>query len=153
MNNSFASTVQQADGRYLSDQELSPLETYSNSFAMRVEAYQTLRDNADSLVMQSLRRLVQTHRQVVQEQGAKCKRDMTYSLSYVARAVLSDEATAFQQDFSLWMENIIYSVQKNEPASQAYGFLKQEIQNTLPPQCVNLVTPYMDELISVFSRR
>lgn len=153
MNSTFVDVTQQADGRYLSDQELKPLETYLNTFATRMEAYETLRENADSLVMQSLRRLVQTHRRVVQEQGAKCKRDMTFTLAYVSRAVLSDDATAFQQDFLLWMENIIHAVYKTEAATQAYGFMKQEIRDTLPPNCVALVMPYMDELINTLSRR
>jgi hypothetical protein len=153
MNSTFFDVTQQADGRYLSDQELQPLETYLNTFATRVEAYESLRDNADSLVMQSLRRLVQTHRRVVQEHGAKCKRDMLYSLSYIARAVLSDDETAFQQDFLLWMENITHALHKTESATRAYGFLKQEMQDTLPPQCAALVIPYMDELINTFSRQ
>jgi hypothetical protein len=153
MNSTFVESAHQADGRYLSDQELRPLETYLETFATRMEAYQTLRDNADSLVMQSLRRLVQTHRRVVQEHGGKCKRDMTYALGYVARAVLSDETTAFQQDFLLWMENITHALHKTESATRAYSFLKQEIQDTLPAPCAALVTPYMDELINTFSRQ
>ncbi|MDA0267446.1 MAG: hypothetical protein O2890_06935 [Cyanobacteria bacterium] len=153
MNSSFVEAAHQADGRYLSDQELRPLEMYLTTFATRMEAYQTLRDNADSLVMQALRRLVPTHRRVVQEHGGKCKRDMAYTLSYVARAVLSDDTNAFRQDFLLWMGNIAHALHKSDSSSEAYGCLKQEIHDTLPPQCAVLVTPYLDELINTFSHQ
>ncbi|MDA0674211.1 MAG: hypothetical protein O3C67_10970 [Cyanobacteria bacterium] len=151
MKRTFTTTLREADGRYLSDNELDPLETYWSSFAIRAQTYQLLRDQADTLVLQALRRLAQTQRATVQTHGQKCQRDMAYALSCIAKAVLTDEAQDFQEDFALWMENITHALHKGESAAQAYGFLKQAIQAQLPETSAQLVMPYLDDLIMAFS--
>lgn len=151
MNSTFVATLHQADGRYLSDQELQPLETYCRGFGQRQQTYQLLSAQAETLVMQSLQRLAQTHRSTVQEHGPKCKRDMAYALSCIAKAVLSDETAGFQEDFVLWMENITRALHKGESAARAYGFLKLEIEERFPSPCAALVVPYLDNLIAAFS--
>lgn len=151
MNSTLIEAMQQAEGRYLNDQELQPLEQYLESYQARHQAYQLLRDNAEVLVHRALRRLNQTHRRAVQEYGAKCKRDMDYALSYVAKSVLSNEAKGFREDFALWMENITRALHKGESSAQAYTYLKQEVQEALPSTCAELVTPFIDDLITAFS--
>lgn len=147
----FNQAVHQADGRFLSDSELQELESYIQSFSARSQAYKFLSDNADTLVIQSLRQLARTHRQEVQSHSAKCRRDMSYALKEIAKAVLMDESEAFKQEFSLWMENITRAVHKGDSAARAYACLKEELKKSMPPQSVNLVVPYVDELIQAFS--
>jgi hypothetical protein len=151
MNSTFEATLLEADGRYLSDAELDPLEAYRSSFAVRLKAYELLREQADALVIDALRGLIATHRQTVQTHGQKCQRDMTYALSRIAKAVLVDEAQEFQEEFALWMENITRALHKGESAAQAYRLLKQAIQAKLPGACTKLITPYLDDLILAFS--
>ena len=151
MLSTFSQTAAHADGRFLNDQELQGLEAYVESFSARTQTYQTLSSQANELVLRSLRKLAQTHRQEVVTHSAKCKRDMDFALKEIARAVLLDEPEGFKQDFSLWMENITRAVHTNNAASRAYRCLKAEICTALPGDHAALVTPYLEELITAFS--
>jgi len=151
MNTVFAQTVREADGRYLTDQELQVLEKYAHSYSTRDRAYQILSEKANTLVVDSLKKLAATHRDEVVNHSGKCRRDMTYALKYIARSVLTDEPEVFRQDFSLWMENITRAVHKGDSATRAYQHLKVEIQAALPKECAALVVPYLDDLITAFS--
>lgn len=151
MNTLFAQTVQNADGRYLTDVELQDLEQYVQTYRTRKQTYQLLNNNANALVVQSLRQLAMTHRKEVQIHGGKCKRDMTYTIQYIAHAVLMDEAETFREGFALWMENVIRAVHKGDSAARACRCLKAEIQKAFPTECSALVMPYLDDLITAFS--
>lgn len=151
MLTTLTQAVLQADDRFLNDQELQGLERYIQTFTARNQAYQILSQNADELVIQTLKRLAQTHRPEVEAHGAKCKRDMSYALQYIARAVLMDESDVFKQDFALWMENITRAVHKGDSAARAYSCLKMTIQQSMPTHCAALVNPYLDDLITAFS--
>jgi hypothetical protein len=151
MITTFAQKAIKADGRFLNDEELQGLEAYAQTFAPRNQAYTLLSQRSDELVLQSLRQLARIHRNELKVYGATCKRDMAYALKCIAQAVLTDELEEFQQDFALWMENIMRAVHKGELAAHAYRSLKIEVQKALPPQSAALVTPYINNLITAFS--
>lgn len=148
----FNQTVMQADGRFLNDPELQALQTYAQSFSTRQTAYQRLSKNSEALIIAALRQLATTHRQEVQTNGAKCKRDMDYVLKEIAQAVLMGDSEVFQQGFALWMENITRAVHTTDSAAQAYTCLKVVIKQAMPADCEALVVPYIDDLITSFSR-
>lgn len=141
----------QADGRFLSDQELQGLQTYIHSFQARRAAYQFLSQRGHALVVAALQQLATTHCQDVQTQRAKCQRDMAYALKQIAKAVLLDDSEVFKQEFSLWMENITRAVHQGDSAARAYTCLKAEITQAMPAACATLVVPYVDNLIHSFS--
>jgi hypothetical protein len=144
-------TTVQADGRFLNDQELHGLQTYVQSFRARLATYQFLSQQSEALVIAALQQLAKTHRQEVQTHSAKCKRDMSYALQEVAKAVLTGDPEVFRQGFSLWMENITRAVHKGNSAARAYNCLKVEIQKEMPAECAALITPLIDDLITSFS--
>ncbi|MGF1460160.1 MAG: hypothetical protein ACFBSG_14185 [Leptolyngbyaceae cyanobacterium] len=141
----------QADGRYLSDQEIKQLEVYIQSYDVRLKTYQLLSQNSASLIIASLKQLAKTHRQEVQAHSFKCKRDMEYALKEIAKAVLMDESELFKQSFALWLENITRAVHKSDSAARAYAHLKAEISRAMSPECAALVVPYIDDLILSFT--
>ncbi len=141
----------QTDGRFLDDEELRGLQTYIQSYKTRLATYQLLSQKSEALVIAALRQLAMTHRQEVQTHSAKCKRDMSYALQEVAKAVLTGDPEIFRQGFSLWMENITRAVHKGNSAARAYSCLKAQIQKELPTECAALVVPFIDDLVMSFS--
>ena len=86
MNNALLDVIQEADGRYLNDIELRPFDDVIDAFQTRINAYNTIRDHGKELVLNSLKRMMQTpHRAVIQEHGARCQRDMLYTLEYICQ--------------------------------------------------------------------
>jgi hypothetical protein len=152
MNNALIESIQQADGRYLSDIELRPLAQFVASFETRFRTYTRLKDGGEALVLSALRRLMHTpHRATVQEHGSKCQRDMLYTLECIAKAILLDNPDGFVEEYVLWMQNITRALHKETSAIDAYRSLQTEVAATLEPEAAQMVNGYLDTLIKAFA--
>lgn len=147
MNNALLASISNADGRYLTDAELRPFAQMTESFQTRVALYNYVRDHGPTLVLNSLRRLMQTpYRQVVQEHGQQCQRDMLFTLEYVSKGILLHDEDGFIEDYLVWMQNIIRSFKRQSACVVAYRMLKEEVRSTMPGDQSNLMMIYLDKL-------
>jgi hypothetical protein len=152
MNNALIASMQQSDGRYLSDSELRPLAQFVASFESRFRAYSRLKDEGETLVTAALRQLMTTeHRPVIQEHSGKCQRDMLYTLECIAKAILLDNPDGFIEEYVVWMQNITRALHKEASAIDAYRSLQTEIAAALPQEAAQLVNGYLDRLIKAFA--
>lgn len=106
-----------------------------------------LRDRSDEFILNALRQLMRSHRQVVQIQGNKCKRDMEVVLRYIALSILKDDTQGFVENLVLWMENITKSLKKEESAIRAYQALRMVITASVSSEMVQLIDPYFELFI------
>ncbi len=148
INHSLEKTILEADGRYLNTQELQPLEQYLRTYVSRMQAYQALRDDSDKLVMQALRKFAQTHPDLVQKHGQRCKYDMSEVLRYIALSILRDDAIYFKEQMSDWLDTILLAHRRNIQCATAYHDLKDVIQATLSGPVNDVVRPYLEILIN-----
>ncbi|WP_017301857.1 hypothetical protein [Nodosilinea nodulosa] len=147
MNNALLTSIRDADGRYLSDAELRPFDQMMEGFQTRVSLYNHVRDNGKELVLNALRRLMQTpHRQVVQEHAQQCQRDMLYTLEHVSKGILLYDEDGFMEEYLVWMQNIIRSFNRQSACVVAYKMLKEEVRTTMPGDQSNLMLMYLDKL-------
>lgn len=152
MNTSLLESIQQSDGRYLSDAELRPLAEFVASFDSRFRTYTHLKDKGEALVMKALQPLTANeHRAVIQAHGDKCQRDMLYTLECIAKAILLDNPDGFTEEYVVWMQNITRALHKESSAIDAYRSLQAEITATLPLEAAQLVNGYLDQLITAFA--
>ncbi|TVQ12496.1 MAG: hypothetical protein EA368_03810 [Leptolyngbya sp. DLM2.Bin27] len=150
MNNALLTSIREADGRYLTDLELRPFEQMADAFETRVSLYNYTRDHGKELVLKALRRLMQTpHRQVVQEHGQQCQRDMLYTLEYISKGILLHDEEGFMEEYLVWMQNIIRAFKRQSACVVAYRMLKEEVRTTLPGDQSNLMMLYLDKLTEV----
>lgn len=148
MNNALLDAIQRADGRYLTDAELRPFDDMAEAFQARVAAYNTIKDQGKTLVLNALRRLIQTpHRQVVQEHGPQCQRDMLFSLEYIAKGILLHDVDGFMEEYLVWMQNIMRAFHRQDACVVAYRLLKEEVRTSMPAEQANLMALYLDKLI------
>ncbi|MGG6238635.1 hypothetical protein ACQ4N7_08340 [Nodosilinea sp. AN01ver1] len=148
MNNALLASIREADGRYLSDLELRPFDHMVEAFQTRVGLYNHVRDHGKDLVLNALRRLMQTpHRQVVQEHAQQCQRDMLFTLEYVSKGILLNDEDGFMEEYLVWMQNIIRSFNRQSACVVAYRLLKEEVRSTMPGDQSNLMVLYLDKLI------
>ncbi|GAB4153741.1 MAG: hypothetical protein Fur0046_33700 [Cyanobacteria bacterium J069] len=94
MNSTLSAGLIQADGRYLSNEELQPFASYIQTYTTRLMAYSVLRDQADTLVLQALQKLAVTDGPTVQQHTQICQRDMSYVVRMLAMFVLRDDEHA-----------------------------------------------------------
>ena len=152
MNNALIASMQQSDGRYLSDAELRPLAQFVASFESRFKTYTRIKDEGEGLVKAALRQLMTTeHRLVIQEHGGKCQRDMLYTLECIAKAILLDNPDGFIEEYVMWMQNITRALHKESSAIDAYRSLQTEITAALPQEAAQLINGYLDKLITAFA--
>ncbi|MGG6296519.1 phycobilisome protein [Leptolyngbya sp. AN02str] len=150
MNRLLEESIRNADGRYLSDRELSPLEHYAHSYHNRLNTYTLLHQNADQLVTRSLQQMGVSDPYVTQHKTT-CFRDMSYVVRMVAIALLRDDEDGFKQEFVLWMQNILAALHKDAQSAKAYRILQITIANELPSDNAKLVNHYLSEFIAALS--
>lgn len=144
LNHSLEKNILEADGRYLSSQELNPLEQYLQSYKVRVETYQQLRDHSDKLVLQALRKLAQAYPEIIQQHGQRCKYDMTEVLRYMAVSILRDDEVFFKEQMMSWLDTILLAHRKTSHCTIAYRALQEAVASSLSPASASLVRPYLD---------
>lgn len=148
MNNLLQKQFNDADGRYLTDSEIQPLESYLESYRARLATYQLLQEKSDQLVLQTLRQMIQTDREVVQRYGEICRRDLNDVLRYIAASILRDSEDKFREQLLLWLQTIMIALNKQEQSAKAYMLLQELINKTFPVEHVQLIRPYLDLVIS-----
>jgi hypothetical protein len=148
MNNALLTSIRNADGRYLTDTELRPFDDMMEAFQTRMNLYNYVRDHGKELVLSALRRMMQTpHRQVLQEHGPQCQRDMLFTLEYVSKGILLHDEDGFMEEYLVWMQNIIRAFHRQGACVVAYRMLREDVRSTLPSDQSNLMTMYLDKLI------
>ena len=152
MSNTLVETVHFADGRYLNDQELRPFETLVESFTNRLTIYEYIKTEGKNLVVNALRRVIRTkHRQTIQDHGAKCQRDMLYTLDCIAKAVLIGDTDTFVEEYVVWMQNITRALHKEDSAIDAYRALQEEVKASLSGEHAMVINGYLEKLIEAIT--
>jgi len=145
------SHLSSADGRYLGDDELKVLEDYLSSHQTRLRIYTFLQEQSNNLILETLREMMRSHRQVIQEHGDKCRRDMGYVLRFAAVSILRNDEMFFTEHLILWMQNIMMALKKEQQSAQAYRLLQQVIQHHLPEEDAQIVNHYLNLFIEALT--
>lgn len=146
MSTAFTQSLQKAEGRYLSDDELSLLIGYSKTYSTRVNTYLLVQKYSEQLITMTLQQLAQTDRDVVQQYSHLCQRDMGDVLRLSARAILKDDPDEFYE-FVIWMQNMMRAVKKEAQSAYAYGLLQQVVRRNFPADCAALLNLYLQQVI------
>lgn len=144
LNHSLTKTILEADGRYLKGHELQPLELYIQSYTLRSETYQLLRDQSDALILNALRKLAQSHPDLLKQHGQRCKYDMGEVLRYIALSILKDDEVFFKEQVMDWLDTILVAHKRTAQCSTAYRYLQEAIISSLPAPNSSLVRSYLD---------
>ncbi|GAB4227307.1 MAG: hypothetical protein Kow00121_55970 [Elainellaceae cyanobacterium] len=148
LNYSLEEKIIEADGGYLDTSGLRSFEQFVHSYGARLETYQNLRDRSAALVVQSLRKLAQTHPEVVQKHGQRCQYDMTEVLRYIALSILRDDEIFFKEQMMSWLDTILLAYKRQDHCTTAYRYLQDAINAGLPPSNSTLIRPYLDYVIT-----
>lgn len=148
LNHALEEKIVRADGGYLDAQGLRSFEHYAQSYPVRLETYQNLRDKSPALIVQALRKLAQTYPELVQKHGQRCQYDMTEVVRYIALSILRDDETFFKEQMMVWLDTILLAHKKQNHCTVAYRFLQDAISASLPPAHSALIRPYLDCVIT-----
>jgi hypothetical protein len=148
LNHTLEAKILDADGRYLDSQGLRSFEQYAQSYATRLETYRHLAEKSHPLIIQALRKLAQSHPELIQKHGQRCQYDMAEVLRYMALSVLRDDEIFFKEQMMAWLDTILLAHKKQDHCATAYRHLLGAIEAHLPPTNSNLLRPYFNYVIT-----
>lgn len=146
INRQIEDKIINADGRYLTDDEIQPFLKYISTYKIRLQTYYQLSQKSDEIVLKALRKLNAGYPSVVQKYGKKCQFDMTAVLRYAALSMLRDDEAFFQEKLLFWHCTMVRN--HNQEAIAAYQQLKGVINEAMAPNQASLITPYLDLVIT-----
>lgn len=148
LNHTLEQRILDADGRYLSPEELRSLEQYVNSYAMRLETYQKLSQNSDAIVLSALKKFARVHPEIIQQSGKRCQYDMGEVLRYIALSILRDDEFLFLEKVMFWLDTVLRAHRKQAACSKAYQYLQEAIEESLSPSNCDLIRPYINIVLT-----
>lgn len=148
LNHTLEDALLEADGRYLSVSALSSLEHYVHSYAARLNAYQQLRDQSETLIKHALRQLAQEYPDLIRHHGQRCIYDMTEVVRYIALSVLRDDEVFFKEQMMSWLDTILVAHRKTTQCIKAYQNLQAVVIDKLPATTSSLVRPFLEIVIN-----
>lgn len=144
LNHKLQQTIIDADGRYLSSDELRPLEQYFETYQKRLDAYQEVSQKGNDLVLAALRKFARVHPEIIQRSGKRCQFDMTQVLRYITLAVLLDDEFMFREKMMFWLDTMLRAHHKQDACCKAYHHLQEAAQEHLSASTAALVSPMIN---------
>lgn len=144
LNHDLERNIVKADGRYLTSDEMRPLENYLKTYKLRLETYHQISQQSDAIVLQALRRFARIHPDVIQKHGQRCRFDMGEVLRYMALSILRDDEFFFQEKMIFWLDTVLRAHHKQTICSTAYRYLQEALDETLSSAQCDLIRPYIN---------
>jgi hypothetical protein len=144
LNHRLQQSIIDADGRYLSAEELQPLEVFFSSYQNRLDAYQEISQKSNDLVLAALKKFARVHPEIIQRSGKRCQFDMTQVLRYMALSILLDDEFMFREKMMFWLDTMLRAHHKQEACSKAYKHLQEAAQEQLSATATDLVRPMIN---------
>jgi hypothetical protein len=138
----------QVDGRYASDAELQFFVDYVQSFRLRVETYQRLRELEPMLVQETCTKMQAIDPTLFQIGNqnlvTKWKRDTICTLRYVAVAMLMNDPKTLQERFLDWFQTIMRAFGAQRSCDVTYQVMQAVIKQHLPAAQSDLICPILE---------
>lgn len=138
----------QTDGRYATEDELQFLDTYIQSFNLRVQTYQKLRMAETEIVKEVLLRLKATNPGLLSNGNEditnKWKRDTIRVLRYSAAAMLVNDPKTLEERFLSWFQTIMRAFSAQQSCNATYEVMQQVVKQQLTPIQAGLFCPILE---------
>lgn len=148
LNHTLEKSFLQADGRYLTSQELRSFEQFLQSYSSRLEVYQALRDNSTAFVDQTLKKLGQEYPDLMQKHAPRCQYDMLETLRYISLSILRDDEIFFKEQMMSWLDTILLAYKRHNHCAVAYRYLQDIVSAKLSTTGGSLVRPYFEAVVT-----
>lgn len=148
LNHTLEQHIVDADGRYLSPEELRSLENYVSSYTQRLDTYQKISQHSDAIVLNALKKFARVHPEIIQQSGKRCQYDMSEVLRYIALSILRDDEFLFLEKVMFWLDTVLRAHHKQTACSKAYQYLQEAVEETLSSSNSGLVRPYINVVLN-----
>ena len=146
MNAKLNNLFTQAEGRYLSADEMRHLRGYASSLEERLAAMQAVEKAEGRIVQETLDEVWRVHPDFAQRHHMsreKCTRDVTLVLRYCTLAMVQDDDSFLTDKLLHWMRTILHSFKFDSSIDTTYRALPRAAERHLDPKVARLLEPYL----------
>jgi hypothetical protein len=134
--------IEQAEGDYLSADQLATLQTFHASFALRAKTYQLVQQIEEELIAEVSNRLRAACPGKSYDQS-KCSRDAAEVLRHCSLAMLLSDRDMLYDYFLHWLKTIMVGVGHLEIHRLVYPTMQAVINQKLKPAQAELLNEYL----------
>jgi hypothetical protein len=146
MNSRFESMFSDAEGRYLSADEVQRMTTYIETLGSRIAAMKAIEAVEDKIVEEVIEEVWRKHADFERrhvDAREKAKRDITLALRYCALAMVRDDDSFLTDKLLYWMRTILQAFHFGQVIDTTYRSLLMRSQANLDARHFRLVEPYL----------
>ncbi|MCG9892912.1 MAG: phycobilisome protein [Thermosynechococcaceae cyanobacterium MS004] len=145
MDTALQSLLYAADDHYLSDADLDRFHQDIQSLAERIETYETLRDRELAILQPTADYLSEEFPTADPKLLERSVIHWINILRYSAMAMLLNDQAFLSQRILEWMPDLVQAYQLQDIEKTLYRFLQMQLKNSLSPEQLNLLKPYLEE--------
>jgi tRNA A37 N6-isopentenylltransferase MiaA len=139
--------LDRADGSYITPDDLRTLDGAIASWQQRRQTYDLIQAKENSILEQMMRQVQTAAPDMAAKMSPdgvnKCNRDMALVLRYCATAMLLQDEELLKDRLLYWMQNIMIALQKQRVNDVLYRALRKSVQENLPKENADLLSPYL----------
>jgi nitric oxide reductase activation protein len=134
--------IEQAEGEYLSADQLSTLQAFHANFGLRAKTYQTVQQIQEELITEVSQRLRAACPGKSYDQS-KCARDAAEVLRHCSLAMLLDDRDMLYDDLLHWLKTIMVAIGHLEIHRLVYPTMQAVVKQKLKPAQAELLNEYL----------
>lgn len=146
MNTRFESMFADAEGRYLSQDEIQRVTTYTESIGARLAAMKAVEAVEAKIIEEVIEEVWKKHADFERrhvDAREKAKRDITLALRYCALAMVRDDDSFLTDKLLYWMRTILQAFHFGQVIDTTYRALIVRTQAHVDARHFRLIEPYL----------
>ncbi len=137
--------LEQAERRYLQPQEMEGFRLYAVSLAKRLETYEWLRENEETIFQPIADQLVAAWPAEAQATIERALKHWLLVLRYCAAAMLANDTEFLDKRLLGWLKGLVDTHQMQALENTLYQLLKNQLQEQLSEQNFSLLQPFLEQ--------
>lgn len=145
MNTALKYMIREAEGRYLSGDEVDKIRQWALGMPDRLEAAERLAEREDRVVEAAADRVeaeFPDYANHVPDARSKLVRDMKLHLRYLAQGHVTDDPQAFVEGYAEWIAELLVSMSDRDRLVKAYQLLGDAMEEHVDPADYRMIEPF-----------
>ena len=155
MNTRFATLIEDAESRYLTEGEQQEFLHYAQSLPSRFQASAAIEAAESAIIEESVSQIRKDYPNMEKFHYSgwdKAKRDMQLVLRHCTVAMITDDLAGLDDRLLYWLRTILASVNLTPKfVHDSYGYMRSACQANLPEDAFALLEPALQRTIDVLS--
>ncbi|TNE48869.1 MAG: hypothetical protein EP343_13350 [Deltaproteobacteria bacterium] len=146
MNVTIEQMLNEAEGRYLTAEELKQVNEFTASIPKRIAAMKSIERSEERIVAEVINVVWQRHPEFEAKHNyskAKCTRDVGLVLRYCSMALLRNDTHFLSEKLLVWLRTILNSFEFGNTIDTTYSQLMEASKRHIKGEYYEMLEPYL----------